>query len=114
MNWSSKTSPRGSISALKRTAKRPRFPTVDRVFWILMAHTWRHWRTSINAGAPVSPSVGHEDPEHPVDRREPWTLGGALQRADAAAGRGFRGPIHDVLRRSGRTLGPRGKSSPPP
>jgi hypothetical protein len=28
------------------------------------------------------PSVGHEDPEHPVDRPEPRTFGGALHLAE--------------------------------
>jgi hypothetical protein len=38
---------RQQLRALKRTAKHPRLRTVDRMFWILLANTWREWRTAL-------------------------------------------------------------------
>ena len=38
---------RHQLRALKRTVRRPRLRTRDRTLWILLANTWRHWRTAL-------------------------------------------------------------------
>lgn len=38
---------RQQLTALQRTVRRPRLRTRDRVFWVLLANTWRHWRTAL-------------------------------------------------------------------
>ena len=38
---------RQQLSVLKRTTKRPRLRTRDRLFWIGLASGWRHWRTAL-------------------------------------------------------------------
>lgn len=38
---------RQQLNALRRTGKRPHFGRRDRLFWIVLAKTWRHWRTAI-------------------------------------------------------------------
>jgi putative transposase len=52
---------RQQLRALKRTAKRPRLRTVDRVFWILMANTWRHWRMALVLVQPDTVVRWHRD-----------------------------------------------------
>jgi hypothetical protein len=52
---------RQQLKALKRTAKRPRLPTLDRVFWILMANTWRYWRTALVLVQPDTVVRWHRD-----------------------------------------------------
>ena len=38
---------RQQLAALKRTVKRPRLSTSDRLFWILLAKGWREWRSAL-------------------------------------------------------------------
>ena len=38
---------RQQLSALTRTVKRPQLRTRDRLFWILLAKSWRHWRSPL-------------------------------------------------------------------
>jgi hypothetical protein len=38
---------RQQLHACKRTSIRPHLRTRDRLFWIVLAHTWRHWRTAL-------------------------------------------------------------------
>ena len=38
---------RHQLAALTRTTKRPQLRTRDRFFWILLAKTWREWRTAL-------------------------------------------------------------------
>jgi putative transposase len=38
---------RQQLHALRRTVTRPRLRTRDRLFWIVLAHTWRHWRAAL-------------------------------------------------------------------
>ena len=38
---------RQQLAALTRTVKRPPLRTRDRLFWILLAKAWRHWRTAL-------------------------------------------------------------------
>jgi putative transposase len=38
---------RQQVAVLTRTVKRPRLRTRDRLFWILLAHAWREWRTAL-------------------------------------------------------------------
>jgi len=52
---------RQQLKALKRTAKRPRLRTLDRVFWILMANTWRYWRTALALVQPDTVVRWHRD-----------------------------------------------------
>jgi hypothetical protein len=38
---------RRQLRALTRTRKRPRVRSRDRLFWVVLAKTWRHWRTAL-------------------------------------------------------------------
>jgi hypothetical protein len=38
---------RQQLRAFKRTTKRPRLRTRDRLFWIVLANRWRQWRTAM-------------------------------------------------------------------
>ena len=38
---------RQQVAVLRRTVKRPRLRTRDRLFWILLAQAWRDWRTAL-------------------------------------------------------------------
>src|SRR2546428_3369755 len=38
---------RQQLNALKRTATHPRLRRRDRLFWIPLCKTWRHWRTAL-------------------------------------------------------------------
>ena len=38
---------RQQLTALKRTARRPQLRTRDRLFWIVLARTWRNWRGAL-------------------------------------------------------------------
>jgi hypothetical protein len=38
---------RQQLAALKRTVKRPHLRRRNRLFWILLANTWRHWRQAL-------------------------------------------------------------------
>ena len=38
---------RQQLNALRRTGKRPRLGRRDRLFWIVLANAWRHWRAAL-------------------------------------------------------------------
>src|ERR1700704_1526001 len=38
---------RQQLHALKRTTSRPQLRTRDRLFWVILARTWRNWRTAL-------------------------------------------------------------------
>jgi putative transposase len=38
---------RQQLKALKRTATRPRLRRRDRLFWVVLTKTWRHWRSAL-------------------------------------------------------------------
>jgi len=38
---------RHQLNTLKRRVRRPRLRASDRVFWIVLAKTWRHWRDAL-------------------------------------------------------------------
>jgi putative transposase len=38
---------RQQLNALKRTGTRPKLRRRDRLFWIVLAQTWRHWRQAL-------------------------------------------------------------------
>ena len=38
---------RQQLTVCRRTAKRPPFRHRDRLFWVLLAHAWRDWRTAL-------------------------------------------------------------------
>ena len=38
---------RQQLAVFKRTDKRPTFRLRDRLFWILLAETWRDWSTAL-------------------------------------------------------------------
>jgi len=52
---------RQQLSALKRTTKRPRLRTRDRLFWIGLASGWRHWRTALMIVQPETVTRWHHD-----------------------------------------------------
>ena len=38
---------RQQLSVLRRTVRRPKLRTSDRLFWVLLANAWRGWRTAL-------------------------------------------------------------------
>ena len=48
---------RQQVAVLKRTVKRPRLRTSDRLFWILLAQMWRGWRGWRTAVVVVRPDT---------------------------------------------------------
>src|SRR5712691_6266128 len=38
---------RQQLSVFRRTVRRPHLRTSDRLFWVLLAKTWRDWRTAV-------------------------------------------------------------------
>jgi hypothetical protein len=38
---------RQQLAVFKRTVKRPQLRHRDRLFWMLLANTWRDWRTAV-------------------------------------------------------------------
>ena len=60
---------RQQLSALTRTVKRPRLRTRDRLFWILLAKSWRHWRSALIVVQPDTVVRWHRE-----WLRRRWTL----------------------------------------
>jgi hypothetical protein len=52
---------RQQLRALQRTVGRPRLQCSDRVFWILLANTWRRWRTALVLVQPATVLRWHRD-----------------------------------------------------
>jgi putative transposase len=52
---------RQQLRASKRTTKRPRLRTRDRLFWIVLANAWRHWRTALVIVQPETVVRWHHD-----------------------------------------------------
>jgi len=52
---------RQQLRTLQRTARRPRLQPRDRVFWILLANTWRRWRTALVLVQPDTVVRWHRD-----------------------------------------------------
>src|SRR4029453_18329141 len=38
---------RQQLAVFKRTVQRPRLRPRDRLFWVLLAHAWRNWRSAL-------------------------------------------------------------------
>ena len=45
---------RHQLAVLQRTARRPRFRTCDRLFWVVLSHLWRRWATAVSVVQPVT------------------------------------------------------------
>jgi hypothetical protein len=43
---------RAQIDVLKRSTNRPRFSTIDRLFWILLSHCWDRWPQALEIVEP--------------------------------------------------------------
>jgi hypothetical protein len=52
---------RQQLRVFKRTTKRPRLHTRDRLFWIVLANAWRHWRTALVLVQPETVPRWHHD-----------------------------------------------------
>jgi hypothetical protein len=52
---------RQQLKALQRTVRRPRPQRRDRVFWILLANTWRRWRMALVLVQPDTVLRWHRD-----------------------------------------------------
>jgi putative transposase len=52
---------RQQLTAMKRTTKRPRLRTRDRLFWIVLARFWRNWRTALVLVQPNTVVRWHRD-----------------------------------------------------
>jgi transposase InsO family protein len=49
------------LSAMRRTRTRPQLRRRDRLFWITLAQTWRHWRTALVFVQPETVVRWHRD-----------------------------------------------------
>jgi putative transposase len=45
---------RQQLNALRRTGTRPKLRKRDRLFWVVLAQTWRHWRAALVLVQPVT------------------------------------------------------------
>jgi putative transposase len=52
---------RQQLSAMRRTRTRPQLRRRDRLFWITLAQTWRHWRTALVFVQPETVVRWHRD-----------------------------------------------------
>jgi len=52
---------RQQLTAMKRTANRPRLELGDRLFWIALARAWRNWRTALVLVQPDTVVRWHRD-----------------------------------------------------
>ena len=52
---------RQQLRAFKRTTKHSRLRTRDRLFWIVLANRWRHWRTALVFVQPETVLRWHHD-----------------------------------------------------
>jgi len=52
---------RQQLAALRRTTKRARFRTCDRLFWMALARSWRNWRRALIAVQPDTVIRWHRD-----------------------------------------------------
>jgi putative transposase len=52
---------RQQLTAMKRTANRPRLEPGDRLFWIALARVWRNWRTALVLVQPDTVVRWHRD-----------------------------------------------------
>ena len=52
---------RQQLRALQRAVRRPRLRTPDRIFWIVLAKTWRRWRTALVLVQPDTVVRWHRD-----------------------------------------------------
>jgi hypothetical protein len=48
---------RQQLRAMKRTTKRPRLRTSDRLFWIVLARFWRTWRIALVLVHPCAATI---------------------------------------------------------
>src|SRR5947209_13520574 len=49
---------RQQLAVFKRTVQRPPLRPRDRLFWVLLAHAWRNWRSALIVVQPATWSVG--------------------------------------------------------
>src|ERR671918_1079987 len=52
---------RQQLTAMKRTAKRPRLELGDRLFWIALARVWQNWRAALVFVQPDTVVRWHRD-----------------------------------------------------
>src|SRR5438093_10945584 len=52
---------RQQLHAWKRTGTRPQLRRRDRLFWIVLAQTWRHWRAALVFVQPDTVVRWHRD-----------------------------------------------------
>src|SRR5947209_9201330 len=52
---------RQQLTALRRTTKRAHLKTRDRLFWIALARSWRHWRRALVLVQPDTVVRWHRD-----------------------------------------------------
>jgi len=67
---------RQQLNALRRKAVRPKLRTRDRLFWVVLAHTWRHWRSALVLVEPDTVVRWHRE-----WLRRRWTRRSARRRA---------------------------------
>ena len=66
---------RQQIAVLERSAKRPRFTTTDRLFWIVLSRCWDRWPEVLEIVAPESPDEAKKMgiPSIAAIHGSPWT-----------------------------------------
>jgi hypothetical protein len=67
---------RQQLNALRRKAARPELRTRDRLFWVVLAHTWRRWRSALVLVQPDTVMRWHRE-----WLRRRWTRRSARRRA---------------------------------
>jgi len=64
---------RQQLMAVKRSGRRTRVRSLDRLFWIALAATWRRWRTALVVVQPntvaVAPGVASPTMDEPITRQ---------------------------------------------
>jgi hypothetical protein len=63
---------RQQLNTLKRTVTRPRLQRRDRVFWIVLAKTWRHWRGALVLVQPDAYVFGSTNGEYQPTIQTAW------------------------------------------
>ena len=66
---------RRQLAVFRRTDKRPVLRHRDRLFWIVLAKTWRHWRTALIVVQPDTVARWHRE-----WLRRQWTRGSTHSR----------------------------------
>src|SRR5947209_118957 len=67
---------RQQLAVFKRTVQRPSLRPRDRLFWVLLAHAWRNWRSALIVVHPrrgrLASTMAPPPLDAPLDARSSW------------------------------------------